>query len=153
MNIISKKFILSIDKIITRDGCWLTVSKYTNNHISFHGKNHSLHRVVAYLWYGGFDLFRPNDATICHKCNNDTTKEFVCFNPEHVYVGTDSSNMIDAAKLKTHVQSRKTHCPNGHLYNEVAKRQGKITERRCSTCRRNATRKWRSCKIVQKTNS
>jgi len=144
MNIISKEFILSIDKIITIDECWLAVSKHSSSRISFYGKIYSLHRVVAYLWHGGFELSKPNDATICHTCKNDTTAEFICFNPEHVYVGTDSSNMADAAKSKTHVQSRKTHCPNGHLYNEIGKRGGKVTERRCSICRRNATRKWRA---------
>ncbi len=138
---ISKEYILSLNKIITDTNCWI---RENSNYISFHSRNYILHRIVAYLWHGGFDLFTFDGTLICHRCKNDTTMVRVCFNPEHIYVGTNSSNMLDAVKAKTHVQFRKTHCPQGHLYDEYAKRYGKRTERRCSTCRREALRRWKA---------
>jgi len=144
MERLSKEYILSLEKNITVTDCWLLKDCNVNNTVWIHGKHISIHRLSAYLWHGGFNLFLNNKTLICHKCDNDTNCTRICFNPNHIYIGTDRSNMLDAVKAKTHVQTRKTHCPKGHLYDEYAKRHGKITERRCSTCRREATRKWRS---------
>lgn len=70
------------------------------------GIKYRLHVLTAYIFIGGFNLgYRA--PFICHKCNNSG-----CFNPEHLYIGNNSSNMLDAVKAKTHVQSNKDKCTN-----------------------------------------
>lgn len=146
-NKMTKEFILSLSKRIINNNCWI----YDNaTVISFSGKSYRLHRVVAYLWHGGFNIFTDHDIFICHRCENDTNKFRVCFNPEHLYVGNSSTNMFDAVKKKTHVKARNTHCPRGHEYNGFDKRKGKITNRHCSICRREALRRWKKRKKDEK---
>lgn len=135
----NKEFVLSIPKVITPDGCWLAKDKYSCGDIGFQNEIFALHRVVAYLWHGGFDIFKPNDATICHTCKNDTTAELICFGPEHLYVGTASSNTQDSIRDGKHWNARKTHCSKGHLLRTIfSKTRGKI-ERVCWICKSKST--------------
>lgn len=50
-------------------------------------KRHRVHRVSASI-YLGFDL--NSELEVCHKCDNP-----ICFNPDHLFVGTKSDNMKD----------------------------------------------------------
>lgn len=143
---ISKDYILSLEKTIDNNDCWLLTNYNVSNTVWIHGKHIYIHRLVAYLWYGGFNLFfDPVVTIICHKCQNDTNCIRICFNPNHIYIGSDSSNMLDAVKNKTHFQAQKTHCPSGHLYDRVYSGSGGIDRRRiCSVCRRETLRRWRA---------
>jgi hypothetical protein len=38
-----------------------------------------------------------------------------CWNPEHIYVGTQIENMADVVKADKHFYLSRTHCKNGHL--------------------------------------
>lgn len=49
-----------------------------------------VHRVAAFLWLN-FDL--NSDLCVCHKCDNPP-----CFNPEHLFIGTNSDNLQDMIK-------------------------------------------------------
>lgn len=46
-----------------------------------------IHRLSAYLW-SGFDL--SSKLSVCHKCDNR-----ICFNFDHLFVGTHTDNMRD----------------------------------------------------------
>jgi len=144
MNKITKDFILSLSKVVTDRGCWLLVNSNRGGTTWVSNRNILIHRIVAYLWHGGFDLFNCSKVEICHKCENDSNHKFnICFNPDHIYVGTKSTNMYDSVKNKTHTQSRKTHCSKGHLFDAVLKRHGKIVGRKCRICMKKSTEKHR----------
>lgn len=69
----------------------------------------------------------------CHKieCNIPS-----CWNPKHIYKGTNSTNIKDIATLGYHKESIKTHCPRGHmLYRKVKNGKGFCIE--CNRLRDN----------------
>lgn len=137
VNDLSKECILSIKKEITPTECWVTGS-INRPLISIYGKSYYLARVVAHLWHG-LDLRDPYQLA-CHKCNNG-----FCFNPEHIYNGTDSSNILDSINAGIHNQARKTTCKLGHQLDGTKIRRGKIAERYCKTCQRLANVRHRGC--------
>lgn len=132
MEKLTKELILAIEKIVTDNGCWITPGGREYPTLYYKKKNITLSRIVTHLWHG-LDL---NDAfqVACHSCNNSK-----CFNPEHVYRGSDNSNMFDAVKAGTHVQTRKTHHTCGRPYDTIVHRSDGSTERNCTYCRRMRT--------------
>jgi hypothetical protein len=80
------------------------------------------------LWLG----FTVTDVRIvCHHCDNRK-----CFNPDHLFIGTQKDNQVDSVRKKRHYNVRKTHCKRGHAYSPentyITKRGG----RSCRTCHR-----------------
>lgn len=79
--------------------CWI----WTGDAIGKPGKKYGIisynkvkkltHRISAML-YLGFDLKSPDN--INHKCTNT-----LCFNPEHIYIGSQHDNLKDARKAGT----------------------------------------------------
>ena len=75
--------------------CWLYIGGNDGRYgtIRFNGKKTKVHRVSAHLFHG-LDL---NSRTLraLHKpiCPNKN-----CWNPEHIYVGTDKDNVQDTIK-------------------------------------------------------
>lgn len=66
---------------------------------------------------------------ILHKCDNRK-----CVNPEHLFLGTQSDNIKDCVKKRRHINSNKTHCIRGHLYNKANTRIKKSGWRDCRIC-------------------
>ncbi len=80
----------------TRKGCWFWIGafrgKYGKIEIVVPGKRPvqiSTHRLSAFL-FGVLDLDSQLDAL--HKCDNPP-----CFNPDHLFSGTDSDNQWDCS--------------------------------------------------------
>jgi hypothetical protein len=93
--------------------CWIwTGAMHRNGYgkIGIEGRTEQVHRASAHVWLN-FDLkskLRVLHKNSCHRRN--------CFNPDHLYVGNQSRNILDAVELGTQVNARKTHCPQGHEY-------------------------------------
>jgi hypothetical protein len=108
--------LFSNEKIIdSKTNCWLYkkgIHKTGYAYICIDGKKYSIHRLSMYV-FNNFDL--TSELNILHKliCPNKN-----CWNPEHLYIGDQSDNMIDTVKKGNHNNSSKTHCINGHEFNE-----------------------------------
>lgn len=96
--------------------CWdwqgsKTSAGYGN--LSWHGVPVQAHRVAYYLTYGGIALqtgFRHDGKAkrykrfVLHKCDNR-----LCCNPNHLFLGSMRTNMLDA-----YAKGRKTQPKSGH---------------------------------------
>ena len=78
----------------------------------------------------------PEGLTIDHLCRNKA-----CVNVEHLEVVTQRVNILRGNNLAAR-NARKTHCPEGHSYDEInTYHYGGL--RHCRACRRANMRKWR----------
>lgn len=92
-------------------GCWnFTGARVPKGYGTSHykGRNVATHRLAAHLWLG-FDL--KSKLMVLHRCDNPS-----CFNPKHLFTGTNSDNQKDASAKGRHNMKKKTHCRNGHPY-------------------------------------
>jgi hypothetical protein len=122
-------------KVDLKTGCWNWTggkNSYGYGYLYYKQISMRVARLSAYL-YLNFDLKSEN--FICHKCNNKA-----CFNPEHLYVGTNSTNQYDTVAAGNHHNAVKTHCPDGHEYTKenIIYRRGTRECRECGRIRMNA---------------
>lgn len=76
---------------------------------------------------------------ICHKCDNRK-----CINPDHLFEGTRSENMIDAVLKGRQVAplKNKTHCKNGHAFNAENTKIRECGRRECIECKKARNKYW-----------
>ena len=122
-----------LDKsIMTLEGHWLWTGRISNKGygiIQYYltkGKRKHLgtHREAARLWLKNFD----ESLDVCHKCDIP-----LCFNPEHLFVGTTSDNFKDAVMKGRQNNIKKTVCKNGHEFTGKFTYKG-TTRRFCRIC-------------------
>jgi hypothetical protein len=131
---------------IIKGECWLTDLMPLDSgyvHLYFEGRYYRVHRISA-AYYHNLDLEDKTKLPL-HKseCPNKG-----CWNPEHLYIGSNSDNMQDAIKegKKTlgDYQSSKTHCPRGHEYTRENTRIGNNGGRYCRACTRERSQERRN---------
>lgn len=74
------------------------------------GKGCTTHRLSKFIFHG-FDI--DSKLFVCHHCDNRK-----CFNPDHLFIGTNRDNMIDMFKKGRGNRSRGEMSPFSKLSNE-----------------------------------
>ena len=123
---LSERFWEKVDKAAE---CWVwTATKYWKGAgyggFWLKGRTVGAHRASWEITYGDI----PKGRMVLHQCNNP-----VCVKPSHLYLGNHSDNIRDAVRAGTHVETRKTHCPQGHPYS-LENTYYSVGRRRCRTC-------------------
>src|SRR6478735_10416780 len=116
-------------KVEKTNGCWVWVAgKYSNGYGSFcgHGQSRLAHRISWYLTYGEWPVRELN-----HKCRNRA-----CVNPDHLEDVSRQVNLLDSPVTLAALNVEKTHCPQGHEYNEINTQFDAKGGRMCRECGR-----------------
>lgn len=94
---------LTTKKVIGENNCWLWQgAKDTGGYgkTQWKRKQFLVHRLSAWL-FKGFSL--ESDLHVCHHCDNP-----ICYNPEHLFVGTSADNTRDKVAKKRHHWGERT---------------------------------------------
>ncbi len=99
------------------------------------GKSYGAH-CVSYCVANNIDI-KNLEENVLHKppCNIRN-----CIEPTHLYLGNQAQNMKDRTDIENNVN--KTHCPQGHPYNDINTYLHK-GRRHCKECRRENVRRSR----------
>lgn len=129
------RFWMRVDK---SGECWTwTAARGDHGYGSFtddDGRSVSAHRFSHQLHYGPI----PKGLVVCHKCDNPP-----CVRPDHLFLGTQADNVRDMQAKGRAVSgwAIRTHCSNGHPYDEENTRVDKHGHRRCRACAREWAKK------------
>lgn len=118
-------------------GCWNWTGSTDKGYgrINVNGKPVGVHRVMYEVHYGQI----PENLSIDHLCRNTR-----CANPDHLEAVTLAENTKRQLEAVGHHNEKKTHCPQGHPYDEhntgyASNGYGRV----CRICRRVANREYR----------
>ncbi len=115
------------------NGCWLWTGCVNNKGygaLYIRGKVEGAHRAYWEVYNGSI----PDNMCVLHTCDNPP-----CVNPDHLFLGTQSDNMIDKIKKGRDHNTNKTCCKRKHPFDEKNTRyytyKG-VTGRHCRACER-----------------
>jgi hypothetical protein len=92
-----------------------------------------------------FIMQAPPDLFVCHRCDNPA-----CVNPAHLFLGTNSDNIRDAADKGRLPLQKETHCKNGHEFVGDNLKPTTGRGRVCRECAKQRNRDWRASKRALK---
>lgn len=115
----------------SKNGCWVWTGSLTKGYESFvfcinkKAKTFRAHRV-------SYSIFKSTDIhglVIDHICRNRS-----CVNPDHLRAVSTRENVLENSEGVAATNSKKTHCPKGHEYDQknTVIYNGK---RYCNSCR------------------
>lgn len=111
------------------DNHWVWIGAKNKGHalVTIDNKSKYLHRYIFCLM-NNLD-YDDSNFMACHKLECPFKS---CWNPECIYMGTNSTNQKDLVTLGLHRESIKTHCPRGHRLFHKAKNGKRV----CLECNR-----------------
>ncbi len=140
------KELLLLRRTITESGCWeWTGARHTGGYgLLRAGKPEGVrlamvgvHRIAALLW---LDIPLDTSLLILHRCDNPP-----CFNPDHLFTGTQSDNIQDAIRKGrphlAYLRKTQTHCKHGHEYTAQNTLHKDRNRRGCRICGRIAAKR------------
>lgn len=110
--------------------CWAWTDQKTRDgygRISINGVKLYMHRTSFEVHNGRI----PDGLVVRHACDNPP-----CVNPDHLLTGTQADNARDRDERGRNGHASKTHCPQGHPYDEENTQLRAGGGRRCKTCQR-----------------
>lgn len=114
---------------VGEDECWEWTASRTGDgygNIRVNGRSLRAHRLVYELEIGRI----PPGLELDHLCRNRA-----CCNPAHLEVVSHQENVLRGASM-TAVNARKTHCPQGHPYDEANTWISSVGHRQCRACKK-----------------
>jgi hypothetical protein len=126
------RFWVKVDKS-GADSCWLWTAKINRYGYGDFGLRKRLvkaHRFAYTVTRGPI----PEGLHLDHLC-----RVRHCVNPEHLEAVTQRENTLRSESLSA-LRARRTHCPQGHAYDEANTYVTKKRERVCRTCHRDRER-------------
>lgn len=116
---------------VDSDGCWLWTAKVSKGGYGVvSGKSLLAHR-VSYETYKGLI---PDGLVVDHLC-----RVTHCVNPDHLEAVTQKEN-LRRRDIALGMATAKTHCPQGHEYNETNTYLSPQNRRSCRECSKNRAR-------------
>lgn len=129
------------DKVLIGDECWVWQAgiKPHNGYgaFSLNGREMVAHRVAWLLCHGEI----PDGLRVLHHCDNPP-----CVRPDHLFLGTQKDNVLDAVAKGRHSMLRQTHCSRGHPFDEANTYVDPKGRRRCRVCSNEAERQQRAAR-------
>ena len=123
------------DKILIDDGCWEWRGWHNKKgyaQVSIKGKKLAAHRVVYELLVGPI----PDGLFIDHLCRNRG-----CVRPDHLEPVTTRENLMRGTTHAARLAAR-THCGQGHPFDEDNTLFRKDGSRRCRQCNRDQSKEY-----------
>ena len=131
---------------VTDKGCWQwkELKRHPKSRsdpypkASYKGRKVYLHRAMVAIHQRPLLL----KEMACHTCDNH-----LCINPDHLWIGINRENLLDASRKKRYPAQAKTHCKHGHEFsneNTRLTKKGFTIVRQCKECKklRNTSRKF-----------
>jgi hypothetical protein len=140
-----ERFMLKVDKT---SSCWNWTGAYSTSYKMRRGQfwyngKHMVASRMSYIMHIGPI---PEGKLVLHRCDNG-----LCVNPKHLYAGDHKQNSRDMSYRGRSPNKNKTHCINGHPYNE--ENTGFLnngTWRHCLKCNAERNRRDRAIKKALK---
>lgn len=122
---------------MANDKCWEWPGQKMDNGCGLiYGKTskHTLaHRAIWELVNGQI----PRNAQVLHHCDNPP-----CINPDHLFLGDPAANARDMCYKKRDKNGKKSHCLNGHPFDDNNTHITTDGRRQCRICTRIRWNNW-----------